>query len=690
MNAPITYNYYINDVCNKLNINEKPELTVDFPNEEQMKNIFTAEYDLPEKYVIEEVSKEVFPRYNKCTVYFKPESSKYRIIKEYVTLQYKEQTCEICCDEFMSSRFRICPQCLIDSTKFRGNNIDLIDSDGSVINEYQLSLIKFYYDKEVSEEVIKNIFQHKFYSQYDRIKPYVTEFKNKYVFNEQLVLNEIFETCAVENYRKLDKIKERNPIVKKIIKSVYDKTYKGIMNEFETFIKKSTDDISYFIGSGKEEINRIDDLINDMHFEYTPLVYKQVLEDLKTKYNYNSNNNQTFDRNGLIKDINRTSEIINAMTLAVNVGRCECQRGLISIEDYKCTICQKQYCNKCRKALLANHVCKEQDLKEIEENKDFIKYCPNCGTAISRTEGCNDMYCTVCTKMFNWVTMKIITANHENPERTDALIKKGMKQDDRFEYRVNDIIDEYIKLDHKYDDEDSPNVIIGIDKIIRSLSKLTNIKLTLSGKRLLQEYDISAFFREMIFNKLDAEGFSTINLDLINSSDYDWFSLIRTNILIYFMLTTPGNTKEEQFENLSKNIDFNVFLCRNIFTTEMDLSITDMNYEEITHSFYDAEFDDDVSDIQLLYNIFNVQLDEKTLLFKNNMIQELLPELYKTQQELITEHNEELVIKKLKETLKFIVDTTEKYLDEPYAFLKLEDFEFSEDEEDDSWFSDDE
>ena len=687
MNAPITYNYYINAVCNKLNI-EKPELRFDFPNDEEIKNIFLAK-DRPYNVTIDKVFKESLGWYNKITIYYKRENGKFTESAEYITLRYNKQTCEICYEEFMSTRFRICPQCLIDSTKFRGNNIDLIDYDGKVLSEYQINLIKFYYDKEVSEEVIRNIFKHKFYSQYDRIKPYVTELKNKYNFNEQFILNEIFNTCGLIDNKKIDRIiKERNPIMKKFVKSVYEKTYDGIMNEFEQFINKSLKDHAYFINHGKEDLIKLDNSIDNMIFEYTPVVYINVLNNLAEKYNYN-NDNQVFDRNSLVKDINRVSEIINAMTLAVNVGRCECQQGLISIEDYKCTSCKKQYCNKCRKALLADHVCREQDLKEIEDNKNFVKYCPSCGTAISRTEGCNDMYCTVCTKMFNWETMKIITANHENPERTDDLIRRGLRQDDRFEYRVNDIFEGYATLE----DNDSERVDIAIGRVIDALRSLTNIKLTLSGKQLLEKEDISTFLREMIFNKLDAENFATINLDLINSSDYDWFSLIRTNILIYFMLTIPGNTKEEQFENLSKNIDFNLFLSRNKITGDDPILLAEMNYEELTYSYYDAKRNY-VSDTQLLYNIFNVQLDEKTLLFKNNMIQEMLPDLYKTQQDLINERSVEIMAKRLKETFNFMVNITENYLDQPYAFLNYivnDDVEYGGYQDDDeSWFSDEE
>ena len=209
------------------------------------------------------------------------------------------------------------------------------------------------------------------------------------------------------------------------------------------------------------------------------------------------------------------------------------------------------------------------------------------------------------------------------------------------------------------------------------------------GKQLLNKHDISSFLREMIFNKLDPEGFASINLDLINSSDYDWFSLIRTNILIYFMLTIPGNTKEEQFENLAKKIDFNLFLSRAKFTGDDPILLAEMNYEELSHSYYDANRSK-VSDTQLLYNIFNIQLDEKTLLFKNNMIQEMLPDLYKTQQILIDEEDEVIMAKELKETYKFMVNITENYLDQPYAFLNYvnDGIEYGGNRDDDSWFSD--
>ena len=68
MNAPITYNYYINAVCNKLNI-EKPELRFDFPNDEEIKNIFLAK-DRPYKVTIEKVFKESLGWYNKITIYY--------------------------------------------------------------------------------------------------------------------------------------------------------------------------------------------------------------------------------------------------------------------------------------------------------------------------------------------------------------------------------------------------------------------------------------------------------------------------------------------------------------------------------------------------------------------------------------------------------------------------------------------
>jgi len=103
-------------------------------------------------------------------------------------------------------------------------------------------------------------------------------------------------------------------------------------------------------------------------------------------------------------------------------------RGFLSTA-YKCGTCQTQYCADCREPRLsapedAVHTCDPGLVATIAAIVKDSKPCPNCGTAISKVSGCDQMYCTSCDTAYSYETGKVATGVIHNPhyfERMKAL-----------------------------------------------------------------------------------------------------------------------------------------------------------------------------------------------------------------------------------------------------------------------------
>lgn len=82
-------------------------------------------------------------------------------------------------------------------------------------------------------------------------------------------------------------------------------------------------------------------------------------------------------------------------------------RGFLSTA-YKCEVCSKFSCPKCLIVLGEKkdetHVCNEDSVKNADYIKSTTKPCPKCGERISKVDGCDQMWCTICTSAFSWKT----------------------------------------------------------------------------------------------------------------------------------------------------------------------------------------------------------------------------------------------------------------------------------------------
>ena len=91
--------------------------------------------------------------------------------------------------------------------------------------------------------------------------------------------------------------------------------------------------------------------------------------------------------------------------------------GFVS-SAWKCATCDKHTCAHCRE--LKNnrddphHVCNPDTVASVALLKADTKPCPNCKIPVHKTEGCDQMFCTQCKRLWSWNTGKFETRGH-NP-----------------------------------------------------------------------------------------------------------------------------------------------------------------------------------------------------------------------------------------------------------------------------------
>jgi len=110
-------------------------------------------------------------------------------------------------------------------------------------------------------------------------------------------------------------------------------------------------------------------------------------------------------------------------------------KGFLSTQ-YVCGICESSICPKChvikrigpkiKDQVEPPHTCNEDDIKTIEVIKKESKACPKCGEMIQRTEGCSQMWCTMCHTPFDWNTQAILSGPIHNPHAIEYRRRMGI------------------------------------------------------------------------------------------------------------------------------------------------------------------------------------------------------------------------------------------------------------------------
>lgn len=110
---------------------------------------------------------------------------------------------------------------------------------------------------------------------------------------------------------------------------------------------------------------------------------------------------------------------------------------------YKCTINYEHIiCKKCHESveLIHEHECNKNIIKSIKTMNRTSKHCPSCLTLIQKSEGCNQMFCTNCKTIFDWVSLKVDTGGRHNPMYLE-WIRENPKNKEMVNKNVN-IIEE--------------------------------------------------------------------------------------------------------------------------------------------------------------------------------------------------------------------------------------------------------
>lgn len=80
-----------------------------------------------------------------------------------------------------------------------------------------------------------------------------------------------------------------------------------------------------------------------------------------------------------------------------------------------CDTCDRWICIKCMKEREKEHECDPNDVETVKALRHNTRSCPRCRASIFKTEGCDQMFCTLCHTAFSWSSGKIETGRIHNP-----------------------------------------------------------------------------------------------------------------------------------------------------------------------------------------------------------------------------------------------------------------------------------
>ena len=102
----------------------------------------------------------------------------------------------------------------------------------------------------------------------------------------------------------------------------------------------------------------------------------------------------------------------NVVQFGCPVADC---RGFV--EDGVCGTCEVKVCMGCGEPTAEDdhHQCNPDTKKGFQYTIRNSKRCPKCFTNISKTDGCNQMFCVVCKTAFMYDTLEICTSAIHNP-----------------------------------------------------------------------------------------------------------------------------------------------------------------------------------------------------------------------------------------------------------------------------------
>ena len=98
--------------------------------------------------------------------------------------------------------------------------------------------------------------------------------------------------------------------------------------------------------------------------------------------------------------------------------------GFVST-GYKCGLCESKICKDCHVITDGDHACNADVVASIAAVKKESRPCPKCAAPISKIDGCDQIWCTLCKTAFSWNTGKIETGPVHNPHYFQWIRESG-------------------------------------------------------------------------------------------------------------------------------------------------------------------------------------------------------------------------------------------------------------------------
>ena len=282
-------------------------------------------------------------------------------------------------------------------------------------------------------------------------------------------------------------------VLKQLTEEYVDNAIVNILTELDSFIDLIYSIEDVIVRETPENIHALESLFDTFSYEFddfqniSPIRYaKEYVEKIKT------------DR--------------------TNIGKCECNHGVIIKSSHQCSSCKQISCDKCLKIAVdgvndeSQHICTKKDLELVEYYHSHCKNCPRCGTWIEKASGCNDMFCTECHTLFNFVTGEQKYGNLHNPERMVYLDRIG-QQDESFNYTLSEICDHIYMIDKINKDTYDLDIINNFTKLVRKIIGVSDGKLKRDYAKLFKLKDAELYMElKEIYNYNGLKGFHQFEL----------------------------------------------------------------------------------------------------------------------------------------------------------------------------------
>lgn len=167
--------------------------------------------------------------------------------------------------------------------------------------------------------------------------------------------------------------------------------------------------------------------------------------------------------------------------------------GILSERD-QCSSCNSLCCIKCNHISMQTeeHKCKEEDLM-LTKLLSKSRRCPKCKEMITKSFGCDVMWCTLCHTHFDYRTGDFIrTGNLHNPEFIEYLNSIGQTYTYQLEVEYDNVMNEFA-LEGYNSNKNWVNILFGINqqKVINDITRFFNDFFTSHADRVLNNYSIN-------------------------------------------------------------------------------------------------------------------------------------------------------------------------------------------------------